>query len=168
MFWGIDYARLLQGGREILDGHGDLGESLFAAGSGASHLGALRKRLDEEAAVLFAPRGKNRAVNQAVGHLHELRKAQREATVSAEEWARQDRAARDADDEVTHITKRMQDLSRELSRFDRLKRVLPLLAERDDMRSRVTGLGDVVLLPPDFPKLTTGRGNRSPNGATGF
>ena len=27
MFWGIDYTRLLQGGREILEGHGDLGEA---------------------------------------------------------------------------------------------------------------------------------------------
>jgi len=152
MFWGIDYARLLQGGREILDGRGDLGESLFAAGSGASHLGALRKKLDEEAAVLFAPRGQNRSVNQALGHLRELRSAQREATVSPGEWARQDRAARDADDQVTQLTKRMQDLSRERSRLERLKRVLPLFAERNDVRSRVADLGDVVLLAPDFPK----------------
>ena len=152
MFWGIDYARLLQGGREILEGHGDLGESLFAAGSGASHLGALRKKLDEEAAVLFAPRGQSRTVNQTVGHLRELRSAQREATVSADEWARQDRAARDADGQVTQLTKLMQDLSRERSRLERLKRVLPLLAERNDMRSRVADLGDVVLLAPDFPK----------------
>ena len=152
MFWGIDYARLLQGGREILEGHGDLGESLFAAGSGASHLGALRKKLDEEAAVLFAPRGQNRSVNQSVGHLRELRSAQREATVSADEWARQDRAARDADDQVTQLTKHMQDLSRERSRLERLKRVLPLFAERNDVRSRVADLGDVVHLAPDFPK----------------
>ena len=94
MFWGIDYARLVEGGREILEGHGDLGATLFAAGSGVSHLAALRKKLEEEAAVLFAPRGQNRAVNQAVGHLRDLRREQREATVSAESWAGQDRAAR--------------------------------------------------------------------------
>lgn len=152
MFWGIDYARLLQGGREILEGHGDLGESLFAAGSGASHLGALRKKLDEEAAVLFAPRGQNRSVNQSVGHLRELRSSQREGTVSVDEWVRQDRAARDADDQVTQLTKRMQDLSRERSRLDRLKHVLPLIAERNEVRGRVADLGDVVLLALDFPK----------------
>ena len=95
MFWGIDYARLVEGGQEILKGQGDLGASLFAAGSGASHLGALRKKLDEEAVELFAPRGRNRVINQAVGHLRDLRSAQREATVSSEAWAGQDRAARD-------------------------------------------------------------------------
>ena len=76
-FWGIDYARLVEGGREILKGRGDLGASLFAAGSGASHLGALRRKLDEEAVQLFAPRGRNRVINQAVGHLRDLRSAQR-------------------------------------------------------------------------------------------
>jgi len=152
MFWGIDYARLLAGGREILEGHGDLGATLFAAGSGASHLGSLRKKLDEEAAVLFAPRGHNRAVNQAIGHLRDLRSAQRDATLSADEWVGQDRAARDADERVARLTKHEQELSRERSRLDRLKRVLPLLAEREEMRRRLADLADVVLLAPDFPK----------------
>lgn len=150
MFWGIDYARLVEGGREILEGHGDLGATLFAAGSGVSHLAALRKKLEEEAAVLFAPRGQNRAVNQAVGRLRDLRREQREATVSAETWAGQDRAARDADTQVALLTARVQELAREKSRLERLKRVLPLLAEREEVRRRLGGLGDVVLLAADF------------------
>ena len=43
MFWGIDHARLVEGGRQILEGHGDVGEILFAAGSGASNLGGASK-----------------------------------------------------------------------------------------------------------------------------
>lgn len=152
MFWGIDYARLVEGGRDILEGRGDLGASLFAAGSGATHLGALRKKLDEEAAALFAPRGHNRAVNHAVGHLRDLRGAQRDATVSADEWVGQDRAARDADERVAQLTNCEQELARERSRLDRLKRVLPLLAEREQTRRRLAGLGDVVPLAADFPK----------------
>lgn len=152
MFWGIDYPRLLQGGREVLEGHGDLGETLFAAGSGASQLGTLRKKLDEEAAALFAPRGQKPPVNQGVLRLRELRAAQREATVSPDEWARQDRAANDADAEVTQLTRRMQDRSKEKSRLERLKRVLPLLAERNDIRSHLADLGVVVPLASDFPR----------------
>jgi uncharacterized protein YhaN len=55
MFWGIDHARLVQGGKDILEGHGDVGESLFAAGTGASHLGSLRSKLDEEAEAVPPP-----------------------------------------------------------------------------------------------------------------
>jgi len=152
MFWGIDHARLVQGGREILEGHGDLGEILFAAGSGASHLGALRKQLEEEAAALFAPRGHNRPINQALSHLRELRSGQREATVSADEWVRQDSAAADAEGRIEELTKRMQELTREKSRQDRLKRVLPLLAERKEIRQRLANLGEVVVLAEDFPR----------------
>ena len=91
-FWGIDHARLVQGGKDILAGHGDLGESLFAAGSGVSHLRALRQHLGEEAETYFAPRGHKRLINLSIGRLRELKSAQRDATVSAEEWAREDRA----------------------------------------------------------------------------
>ena len=151
-FWGIDYARLVEGGREILKGRGDLGASLFAAGSGASHLGALRRKLDEEAVQLFAPRGRNRVINQAVGHFRDLRSAQREATVFSEAWASQDRAAGDADTQVRQLTARVQELAREKSRLERLKRILPLLAEREETRHRLDSLGDVVLLAEDFQK----------------
>ena len=152
MFWGIDYARLVEGGQEILKGRGDLGASLFAAGSGASHLGALRKKLDEEAVQLFAPRGRNRVINQGVGHLRDLRTAQREATVSSEAWAGQDRAVQDVNTQARQLAARVQELAREKSRLERLKRILPLLAERGETRHRLDSLGDVILLPADFQK----------------
>ena len=152
MFWGIDHARLVEGGREILEGHGDVGEILFAAGSGASNLGTLRKKLEEEAAALFAPRAHNRPVNQAVKHLRELRRAQREVTVSANAWVRRERAANDANEQVAKLAECMQKLTKEKSRLERLTRVLPRLAEREEMLRRLRDLGDVVLLAPDFPQ----------------
>lgn len=152
MLWGIDHACLVDGGREILEGRGDLGEILFAAGSGASRLGSLRKKLNEEAEALFVPRGQHRAVNQAIAHLRTLRSDQRSATVSADEWTRQERAVRDSDEQVARLTQRIQELFREKSRLERLKRVLPLLAERAEVRRRLDGLGEVILLSTDFPE----------------
>ncbi len=152
MFWGIDHARLVQGGRDILEGHGDLGESLFAAGSGVSHLRRMRSTLEDEAAALYAPRGHQRAVNQGVGKLRELRTAQREATVSAEEWARREQASRDAAEAVTRLSRQERERVRERSRIERSKRVLPMLAERKGLQERLAALTDIVLLPEDFPK----------------
>jgi len=151
VFWAIDHARLVEGGREILDGRGEIGTSLFAAGSGASHLGALRKKIEEEAADLFAPRGHNRTVNVAVGRLRELRREQRESAVSAEEWARQDAVTRDAATRIAKLTNDSQELARERSRLERAKRVLPLLAERSELRGRLADLADVIRLATDFP-----------------
>jgi uncharacterized protein YhaN len=152
MFWGIDHARLVQGGRDILEGHGDLGESLFAAGSGVSHLRKLRSTLEDEASALYTPRGHQRAVNQGVGKLRELRTAQREATVSADEWARREQASRGAGETVTQLSKQELELARERSRIERVKRVLPMLAERNGLQERLAANTDAVLLPEDFPK----------------
>lgn len=152
MFWGIDHARLVQGGQDILEGHGDLGESLFAAGSGVSHLRKIRSTLEDEASALFVPRGHQRAVNQGVGKLRELRTEQREATVSADEWVRREQASRDAAEAVSELLKQEQDLARERSRIERVKRVLPMLAERNSLQERLAALADAVLLSEDFAK----------------
>ena len=151
-FWGIDHARLVQGGREILEGRGDLGESLFAAGSGVSHLRKIRSTLEDEASALYVPRGHQRTVNQSVGKLRELRTALREATISADEWAHREQASRDATEAVARLSQHRQELVRERSRIDRLKRVLPMLAERKELQERIVALKDAVLLAEDFPK----------------
>lgn len=150
MFWGIDHSRMVQGGRDILAGRGDLGEALFAAGSGLSHLRALRQRLEEEAAESFLPRGQKPPVNQSLRELRELKSAQRAATLSVEDWARQERALHDAEGALEAASRRREELSRERSRLERSKRVLPLLAERDEALRRLAAAGDVVLLAPDF------------------
>lgn len=152
MFWGIDHERLVQGGRAILEGGGDLGASLFAAGLGTSHIGALRRNLEDEAQALFAPRASKPPVNAGFKHLRELQTAQRELTVSAEEWTRHDSTAQRAGEQVAKLTERIEDLARERSRLGRLKRVLPLLAEREDVRRRLADLNAAVLLAQDFPK----------------
>ena len=152
MFWGIDHARLVEGGRQILEGHGEVGEILFAAGSGASNLGAIRKKVEEDAAALFKPRARILPVNQAVKRLHELRKSQREATVSSDAWLRGKRAANEAKEHVAELAERVQELTKEKSRLERLTRVLPRLAERKKVLDRLRVLGDIVPLAPDFPQ----------------
>ena len=98
------------------------------------------------------PRGHQRTVNQSIGKLRELRTALREATISADEWAHREQASRDATEAVVRRSQQRQDLVRERSRIDRLKRVLPMLAERKELQERIVALKDAVLLAEDFPK----------------
>ena len=55
----IDHAELVAGGKAVVEGGGDLGRVLFAAGSGLAGLGAVQKKLDDEAEALFKPGGSN-------------------------------------------------------------------------------------------------------------
>jgi uncharacterized protein YhaN len=150
-FWGIDHARLVEGGREILEGRGNMGESIFAAGSGVSNLRKLRFELEDEAAALYTPRGHQRAVNQAIDNLKSLRAAQRDTTISAEDWGRRQQILCDATETVEKLTAQERDLARERSRIERVKRVLPLLAERKVLRERFNLVADAKPLSEDFP-----------------
>ena len=51
--FGISYDDLIQGGKEIIAGHGDVGESLFAAGLGKGGLRKVLSELDDKTDKLF-------------------------------------------------------------------------------------------------------------------
>ncbi|MCX4198479.1 AAA family ATPase [Methylobacterium organophilum] len=65
--FGLDAASLRAGGREMVDVEGEVGASLFAAGSGLRGLTDLQTTLDAEADAIFAPRqAKHRTFYQAL------------------------------------------------------------------------------------------------------
>ena len=149
-FWGIDHDRLVQGGREILERKGDVGESLFAAGLGASRLGALRRRLDADATALFAPHAQKPPINHALSQVKEIRSALHAATVSAEQCAKREGELRRVLDDIAAKTKEADGLGRERMRLERLQRVLPALRERAALHERLAPVAAAVRLADDF------------------
>ena len=84
--FGIDYKTLVAGGREIIEGKGDLGKILFAAASGAANLGKVLKNLDESASELFLPRGIKPPLNAALSALKEIKKRRSHSELTVREW----------------------------------------------------------------------------------
>jgi uncharacterized protein YhaN len=161
-FWGIDYWRLVEGGKSLLLGQGELAESLFAAGTGLLGVRGLTAQLESEANKLFVPKGQKGSINQALATLKELQKEQRDATVSVEEWQRRLLAVSQAEQEIASITALVNESSKQRTKLERVKRVLPLFAEREEVRKRLSSLAAVKLLALDFPErrqavLTTTR-----------
>ncbi len=62
--YALDHASLLEGGRKLVEGKGDLGEALFAAGLGGNRLANLRARLQEDIQSLYGDRKKNAKINR--------------------------------------------------------------------------------------------------------
>jgi uncharacterized protein YhaN len=56
--YGLDEARLREGGRVLLEGKGSVGETLFSASLGVAHVKRVLSELEEGAERLFAARGK--------------------------------------------------------------------------------------------------------------
>jgi len=147
--FGIGHEQLVRGGKEIASGQGDLGQVLFATGSGIADLQAIRQRLEGRAEELFTRRG-NRQINQKLKALDDARKAIRQQQLSSAEWDEHDQRLRDASQRLAQVEARLRELAREKSRLERLARALPLIAKWNDRRRELDALGDVPRLGSRF------------------
>ena len=66
MLFGIDHRALVQGGQEILEQKGEVGQALFSASLGSHALHAVLNQLDQEAGGLFLPQGSKPTINSAL------------------------------------------------------------------------------------------------------
>nr|WP_320010819.1 AAA family ATPase [uncultured Desulfobulbus sp.] len=148
--YGIDHDRLVQGGREILAQQGEVGKSLFAAGTGISSLREVIEELEQESAQLFKARGSNPEINQAIKRYKELQKEIKQAILAPKEWKELKKSLEEAESERSFLEQERSTKNRELRSLERLKQAIPELASLKVWRDRMAELGDVVLLPPDI------------------
>ncbi|WP_457105734.1 AAA family ATPase [Methylobacterium sp. P5_C11] len=147
--FGLDAASLRAGGREMVDVEGEVGASLFAAGSGLRGLTELQTTLDAEADAIFAPRqAKHRTFYQALERHENARRAVREKGLRAGDW-------RALNDEITAAAAQLEALRAEQkaiavarARLERLKRVRPIIAEIDALGARIAAEADLVDVDP--------------------
>jgi uncharacterized protein YhaN len=64
--FGITHDQLVAGGRDLLAGHGELGELLFGASTGSANLHRTLQELEDRCAVLFKAGGHNPRVNAGI------------------------------------------------------------------------------------------------------
>lgn len=148
--YGIDYEQLTEGGSQISKGTGDLGEILFATGSGISDLTTVRKNLNDEAGKFFKPTGKNQKLNVAIAEWQKNRALAKEKLLLATEWEQVDRTRRETTTRLDHVKKCLAERTREASLHRRYQRALPLLGERDSLMRELELLANIKQLPPDF------------------
>ena len=148
--FGIDHHALVQGGREILEQKGEVGQALFSAALGSHALHAVLAQLDDEADGLFRPRGSTQVINSALKSYAEINKEVREHSLSSREWDGHRRALGRTAKELEKIKSELTDNRVEVNRLQRIQRVLPKLARRGELSQELESLGDVVTLSEDF------------------
>ena len=148
--YGIDYEQLRKGGQEIATGTGDLGEILFATGSGVAHLADIQKKLAENAADLFRPTGKKQRLNMALTELQEFRDQENQSLLLASEWEAVDNKRRHAVDQLSQITAKLASITAESEMCRRLQQAQSVVAELDTLANQATKRPPVPRLPSDF------------------
>jgi len=157
--FGIDHQALVQGGQEILEQKGEVGQALFSAALGSHALHTVLAQLDGEADALFRPRGSTQTINSALKSYAELNREVREQSLSSRAWDEHRRALARTTKELEKIQSELADNRSEVNRLQRIKRVLPKLARRRELLQELELLGDVVILADDF----TGRHQKAVN-----
>ena len=148
--FGIDHADLVQGGEEIIRGEGDVGQILFAAGSGISHLRRVQDDLRAEGDALFLSSGQKPPINEATNALKKKQKAIREAQLPGQEWIRHDATLREAVESKRKIERSLEERQRERHRLERIKEALPAISHQKERLKALEQCTDAVILSDDF------------------
>jgi uncharacterized protein YhaN len=148
--YGIDHEVLVQGGKDILDQKGEVGQALFSAGSGISSLREVLNALDQEAELLFKARGSKQEINRALLEYKELQRQVREAVLPGREWKEAEDALRTTEAELAAAEQQRRDKDARRRQLERLRQALPHLSVRRDLITQIKGMGEVAVLPEDF------------------
>lgn len=150
--YGINHDTLVQGGEDILAQKGEVGQALFAAGSGLSSLRTILASLDAESDSLFKPRGSKQFINTALAEYKRLQKQIRETSLSGRQWQEHHNALQKTEEERTEIEKDRQLKESRIRHLKRLQQALPLLSLLKKHQQQLLSMGSPIVLPDDFSR----------------
>lgn len=145
--FGIDHEALVAGGRELLEQHGQVGQALFAAGLGSRNLRRVLESLEKEADDLFLPRGTKPLINQALSDYKDVKRELAASSLCGREFEGDRKELERLRGEAEALRLEIEGLEKESNRLQRLRRTLPLLAERRHLQTRLTEMEPAVYLP---------------------
>lgn len=159
--FGLDHAKLRQGGESILGGRDDAARITLEAGTGVSHIGSELSRLSDAASALFKPGGQNPPVNRLMRERSEALAQVRQTSISDAEWTQSRQRRTQAEERRAALIEEAGALDREQARLDRVGRARAPSARLANARGELTDLDTLPELPLDAAaRLTTARGER--------
>ena len=150
--FGLNHARLREGGQVLLSGEGNLGATLFEASAGTSGIGDLLAALEVDAKKLYSPHGRaqNAVINEARRHLDEQRQAWRQAQTKPADWQTLNRTHEAAAAALDEVTNTLEQLRRRENELTELRTVEPLLREHDRVAAELQTLAAIPDLAENF------------------
>ncbi|WP_027007149.1 AAA family ATPase [Conexibacter woesei] len=145
----ITHESLVQGGEELLAGHGAVGESLFAAAAGTARLHRLLKHLESESETLFSTRPSKKELNLLLSRHAEVTRALRDASLRPPRYEALQRELSELTAALNSASSVLAASEHDHSRLERLRGALPLAAQRATRIAELAALGDVPALSAD-------------------
>jgi uncharacterized protein YhaN len=144
MQFGISHAQLRSGGREVLEGEGDLGTMIFEAGTGLANLRKILQKLEEKAAEIYP--SKNSKLSVTLKEAKENQDAIEQAKLSLNTW-------QGASELVANLQKKVEELGDEKKAWaskqaecESILRALPQLTKYKTAESTLKELENIPLV----------------------
>lgn len=148
--FGIDHAAMVEGGREILEQKGEVGQALFSAAAGMQNLRQVLEQFEQQAEALFKPSGRVPSINVACNQYVSLSKDISEASLSAKAWETQQGALERATHEIQTLQAELDRLRSREGALARIVRIRSTVARRADVLAKIEAMGSVIVVTADF------------------
>lgn len=145
--FGLDHERLARAGQALLEDKGDVGESLFDAGTGGPGIRRVLNDLGASADEIFKPRSTKASLNVLLESYKDAKSALRDAQVFPEKWQAQSQKLDAQRAKLAERAERRKQLREESTARTRLSATLGPIAQRNDLRERLNALGPLPVLP---------------------
>lgn len=145
--FGLDHEALARGAEALLQGRGDLGESLFDASvGGGGEVQRLLGELTKEAEDIYKPRGSTLPLNEALKSFAEAQKQIKERQSLPEAFVTQQRALEETEARRMEASRRRAGLATRRAQLERARSRVPLEQKRAALVASKSALGDVARL----------------------
>jgi len=152
--FSLDHERLREGGQAILEAKDDVGQAIFAAGSGLLNVTRLAEALEEEARQIWSDRSSaTRHYYVAQKAYEEARSRVRESQMKSAHWAELKKVLDGRERDFEGLRVRRGAIQTELQTTERRRRVLPPIAQRAHLLAQLADVGDAPELPADAGDL---------------
>lgn len=145
----IDHDELVAGGQLILQGEGELGEALFAAGAGLGRLKKIQDELKTAEEGLLKRQGRSN-ITDGLKVAKQLRADLKEAQVPPAEYARLQADLAEKQSELQALKQESESLSIQHSRIVAKIESLPIIPIWLQATSELSSVADAPILPDDF------------------
>ena len=147
--FSLDHLRLRKGGRAIVEASDDVGQALFAAGSGMTGVAAILAAIEAEADAIWGPRAaQKRTYTQAATAYEASRAIARDRQVKPKVWSDAQATLREAEAARAAAETHRDALVAEQRQVERLRRIGPAMRRRADLCTALAAASDVRMMSP--------------------
>ncbi len=146
--WSLDHRLLREGGQAIITAKNDIGQALFAAGSGLIGVTNTLQTLEKESDEIWGPRAKaSRSYSRASNELKDAEKRLKVAEVRPSAWSTAHNELLKLEKQQKDLDEQQQVLTAEQRTVERARRTLKPVEQLHTLRTSLAGQTSSLLTP---------------------